>query len=650
MWLLGSWSQQDHGAAWEALDEAQQAVLKVRLKQTLRTNTFDASTGTLTVSPDRADAIAAVARHYDALFSDDPALAQLRDAYAMPPDTVGDPERRRALTAFFFWTSWAASTNRPGEAITYTSNWPPEGLIDNVPTGQMMIWSVISFVALLAGVGLLAWWFAREAHRDTGEPPHVVPERDPLLNVRPTPSMMATLKYFWVVVALAVVQMVMGILVAHYGVEGSGFYGFPLHEWLPYSVARSWHLQLGLFWIATAWLATGLYIAPSVSGYEPPYQKLGVDVLFACLVVIVVGTLAGQWLSIQQHLGLTASWWFGHQGYEYVDLGRFWQIFLFVGLFLWLGLVFRAIRPAFRKSGVAGKNLLGLFLLASGAIALFYGAGLMYGPRTNLAIAEYWRWWVVHLWVEGFFEVFATTVIAFLFTRMALVRTSTATAAVLFATVRPDGAVVVADEHAQREQRVEGLGGLGAGDRGQEARGDPGGIGLEPRQVRELADRRDVPVRVVGGVGGVEAVHALVAPERRQPTVDLVLLRVRARAREGGQLAEVRRRLALQPQRPGVADGHLVGERALAVDDALQVVRRSQARPPREGAVGERRALALAGLVHVAQVGPHVEVPEHVDGVALRHALIMPLPAPPDHTPGPESVSSPDTTHARKPR
>ncbi len=44
------------------------------------------------------------------------------------------------------------------------------------------------------------------------------------------------------------------------------------------------------------------------------------------------------------------------------------------------------------------------------------------GQHTNLAIAEYWRWWVVHLWVEGFFEVFATVIIAFLFARLGLVR------------------------------------------------------------------------------------------------------------------------------------------------------------------------------------------------------------------------------------
>src|SRR6185312_6311228 len=142
---------------------------------------------------------------------------------------------------------------------------------------------------------------------------------------------------------------------------------------------------------------------------------------------------AGQWFSIQQKMGLTASFWFGTQGYEYVDLGRFWQIFLFVGLFVWLALMGRAILPVFRREKES-RELLVLFGISTLAIGLFYGAGLMWGQHTHLAIAEYWRWWVVHLWVEGFFEVFATTVIAFLFTRMGLLKTSTAAAAVLFST------------------------------------------------------------------------------------------------------------------------------------------------------------------------------------------------------------------------
>jgi len=431
-WILNEWARTEYGvSAYTSLSGPDQAALRERLREEIRPNTFDPKTGDLVVSPVRARAIEAVGRHYAGLFGGDPALGKLREAYAIPGNAVKDPARLAKLNAFFFWASWACSTNRPGESITYTQNWPPEDLIGNRPTSSSIVWSVISFVLLLAGIGALAWYYAVLKHKPVGEV--ALPEQDPLLALQPTPSMKATLKYFWVVIGLMIVQIIMGILTAHYGVEGSGFYGFPLAEWLPYAVTRTWHTQLGIFWIATAWLATGLFIAPAVSGYEPKFQRAGVNFLFVCLLIIVVGSMFGTWYGTRQQMGLTANFWFGHQGYEYVDLGRFWQIFLFVGLFVWLGLMGRGLWPALRKPG-PNRHLLVLFFIASAAIALFYGAGLMWGRQTNLAIAEYWRWWVVHLWVEGFFEVFATVVIAFLFTRMGLLRTATATAGVLFAT------------------------------------------------------------------------------------------------------------------------------------------------------------------------------------------------------------------------
>ncbi|MGD2108405.1 MAG: nitric-oxide reductase large subunit [Phycisphaerae bacterium] len=443
--LLKAWATHDHGQSFADLGSEAQAALRERLRNELRTNTFDRYTGAITVSPVRAEAIRTVGSHYTALFGEDQELDDLREAYAIPSNSIKSDDRKQALNAFFFWASWACSTNRPGMDITYTNNWPPESLIGNRPTGSIIVWSVVSFVLLLAGIGALAWYFAvqRAGEHDDAD----VPPRDPLLALNPTPSMRATLKYFWVVAGLIVAQVGLGGVTAHYGVEGSGFYGFPLAEYLPYAVTRTWHTQLGIFWIATAWLATGLFVAPAVSGYEPPYQRLGVNVLFVCLLVIVAGSLAGQWLGVQQKLGYEANFWFGHQGLEYVDLGRFWQLFLFAGLFIWLFLMGRAMWPALRKPG-ENRALLCLFFIASLAIAMFYGAGLMWGRQTNLAIIEYWRWWVVHLWVEGFFEVFATVVIAFLFTRMGLLRSATATSAVLFSsTIFLSGGIIGTFHH-----------------------------------------------------------------------------------------------------------------------------------------------------------------------------------------------------------
>ena len=429
--LLELWAQRDFGERFDSLDEGQRATLEQRLKRELRTNTYAAESDRVTVSEARAAAIREVAAHYDGLFGDDPDLAELREAYAMMRFPVPDAERRQLLSAFFFWSSWAASTNRPGDDITFTNNWPHEQLIDNTPTGAAFMWTFVSILILLAGVGALAWHYAVMHGR---EAPPEVPAIDPLHNLKPTPSMRATAKYFWVVTALIGLQVVLGMVTAHYAVEGQGFYGFNLSDILPYVITRTWHTQLAVLWIATAWLATGLYIAPAISGHEPKFQRLGVNFLFVCLLVIVAGSMIGQWLGVMQKLGLDINFWFGHQGWEYVDLGRFWQIFLFIGLMLWLALVGRALWPAMQKKD-EGRPLVILLFLSTVAIGLFYGAGLMWGKHTHLAIVEYWRWWVVHLWVEGFFEVFATAVIAFLFTRLGLVRTTSAVTAVLFATI-----------------------------------------------------------------------------------------------------------------------------------------------------------------------------------------------------------------------
>jgi len=431
VFMLDQWAQEQYGNTYKNLNDEQQAGLKARLQKTLRTNRYDAKTGILTVPVIQADAMKKVAKHYAGIFMNDKKYDDLREAYSIPPNSIKTQERMDKMNAFFFWASWATVTNRPGSDITYTNNWPPDELVANKPTSSLILWTGFSVIILLAGIGLLAWYYAvsrdEEDHLD-------VPPVNPLSGMTLTPSMKATLKYFWVVSALILVQILMGIITAHYGVEGLGLYGLPLSDVLPYSISRTWHIQLAIFWIATSWLATGLFIAPAISGREPKFQKLGVNVLFLALLVIVVGSLAGQWMGVMQKLGLVNNFWFGHQGYEYVDLGRFWQIFLFAGLFIWLFLMGRAIWPAIQKRS-ENRHLLILFVIASAAIAAFYGAGLMWGRQTNLAIAEYWRWWVVHLWVEGFFEVFATVAIAFLFVRLQLLRTSIATGTVLFSTI-----------------------------------------------------------------------------------------------------------------------------------------------------------------------------------------------------------------------
>ncbi|MBA3727195.1 MAG: cbb3-type cytochrome c oxidase subunit I, partial [Armatimonadetes bacterium] len=306
VFILNDWAGAIYKKDFDKIEPEQQAQLQKRLEILMRTNTFDPATQTVKVDPVRARAFEANLKHYTDVFSNG------NVKYAIPKDAQSDPEKLRQLAAFFFWTSWAASTNRPGAELTYTSNWPHEPLVSNRPTGEAVVWTGVSVIMLLAGIGAMVWWYASQKQVSHREP---VPEIDPILGWKATPSQLATVKYFWLVSAMILVQILLGVVTAHYGVEGDGFYGIPLSRWLPYVITRTWHTQLGIFWIATAWLAAGLFVAPAIGGGDPPWQRAGVIVLLGALVVVVVGSMIGQWLSVMHRFGDdTMRFYFGHSG------------------------------------------------------------------------------------------------------------------------------------------------------------------------------------------------------------------------------------------------------------------------------------------------------------------------------------------------
>ena len=413
------------------LSEADKAAVGVQVRDEMRRNTYDASNGTIKVSAERARAIQQVAKHYDDLFGTEPALAKLREQYAMTDGMLPSNEERRALTAFFFWSSWAASTDRPDEAgLSYTSNWPHEPLVGNTMSTSAAMWSMVSIILLLAGIAAMLWLHKGDADEEHAE----VPKADPLLGAKATPSMKATRKYFFIVIALMLLQIGMGIITAHYAVEGQSMFGLPLADILPYVTTRTIHTQVGIFWIATAWLATGLYVAPLLSGKEPKLQKLGVDALFWALIVVVLGSVVTGWLGTLQHRGVDFSFWLGNQGLEFTSMGRVWQILLFIGLLFWVFLLGRALWPALKKPSET-RGLIAMVFLSATCIGGFYATSLTWGQKTHYSMIEYWRWWLVHLWVEGFFEVFATAVVALIFTNLGLVRAASANRAIVAETI-----------------------------------------------------------------------------------------------------------------------------------------------------------------------------------------------------------------------
>ena len=366
-------------------------------------------------------------------------------APGLPAGYIRDSAELEDLVAYFAWATWATVANRPGKDYSYTNNWPYEPLVGNRPTSSTYLWSALSLITLLGGIGTILFCFGKFDYLGWGGDGTPAHYHDAALSGwKLTPSQWGTAKYFVVVAALFLLQALAGGALAHYRVEPGAFYGIDLAAFLPYNLLRSWHLQLAIFWIATAWVAGGLFLAPLVGRHEPKGQRLGANVLFVALVVVVLGSLLGEALGINGRLG-ELWFWLGHQGSEYLDLGRLWQLLLAGGLVLWLVLMFRALRPAMKAAG--RSELASLFLYSAAAIPIFYLPALFYGPHTNFAVIDNWRFWIIHLWVEGFFELFATVLVATMFHQMGLVSVTTATRVVYLDAILYLGAGIVGTGH-----------------------------------------------------------------------------------------------------------------------------------------------------------------------------------------------------------
>jgi len=430
-----------HGRPYADLAPPEAAGVAEETRHILKENRYDAATRVLRFTAGEAASFTAQQNEWREYFSG------TTPAPGLPLGFINDASELRALTAYFAWAAWATTALRPGKDYTYTNNWPYEPLAGNHPSTSTYLWSGLSLITLLAGMGLvllifgkfdfLGWSGGKAGDRE--------PRGDDVLaRWTLTPSQKVTGLYFAVVALLFLLQTLAGGALAHYRVETGAFYGLDLARLLPYNLLRTWHLQLAIFWIATAWVAGGLFLAPLVGGAEPRGQKTGALVLLGALALVVFGSLTGEFLGINNRLG-QLWFWLGHQGSEYLDLGRIWQVLMAGGLVLWLVLMFRALLPAIRRGGK--DSLASLFLYAAVAIPVFYLPALFYGPHTNFAVIDNWRFWIIHLWVEGFFELFATVLVAVIFFHMGLVSARTATRVVYLDAILYLGAGVVGTGH-----------------------------------------------------------------------------------------------------------------------------------------------------------------------------------------------------------
>lgn len=378
-----------------------------------KTNRYDTARDMLILTASEAAAYRSLVGYYRQFFSDPSSEHGLR------PGAITDPAEIDELTAFFAWSAWAAAANRPGLNYSYTNNWPPEPLVGNHPTADVMVWSVLSLIALLGGIGLLFGAFGKWSFLGWhGREERTIAFRSPDA-VTLTPAQRACAGFFLVMAALFLLQALLGGATQHYRADLTSFFGLDLGRWLPYNIVRTWHVQLAIFWVAVSYLAAGIFLVPMIAGREPQRQSWLAYGLLAALAVVVVGSLAGEYAGVMGWMG--SLWkWFGDQGFEYLDLGRFWQAMLSLGLLAWVLILWRGLRHRLADDHMG--NMPWLFFFSALSLPAFYAVGLIAQPSSNFTTADFWRFWVVHLWVEDFLELFTTIMVAYIFVLLGVVR------------------------------------------------------------------------------------------------------------------------------------------------------------------------------------------------------------------------------------
>lgn len=409
-------AQQRYGMPLSSVTAVQRAMVEAEVRADLKQNRYDAQTGVLVEGPTYADWFLQQNSAWKEYFS---SPARNRGLNA---GTISDPTELKQLSAFVAWAAWASVANRPGTTGSYTNNFPFDPVAGNTPTADAVLWSALSLIFLLGGTALVLLAFGKYDFLGWKARPGYLHAKLPGSGV--TPAQRATLKYFALVTLLFLAQTLVGSAVAHFRADPGSFYGFNLAAWLPSNLLRTWHLQLAIFWIATAYVAGALFLAAALGGNEPAGQRKGIDILFWGLVVVIVGSLLGEWAGMRQLLP-TLWFWFGDQGWEYLELGRAWQILLAVALLFWFGLLVRALLPALRDP--ERREIAGLFLCAAIAIPVFYLPAMFFDSTTHFSIVDAWRFWIIHLWVEGFFEFFVTVMVAIIFLQLGAVTRLTAT-------------------------------------------------------------------------------------------------------------------------------------------------------------------------------------------------------------------------------
>jgi len=409
-------------------DELQNIVEKV--KQELKQNGYQSENDFVVISQAQAYALEKLKTYYIDLFTKN------TNEIGFPTNNyISNQDELRNLASFFFWGAWVCAVERPGESYSYTHNWPYDPEAGNTPTSEVILWSVLGMLGFVLGCGIVLYFIGQ--YNQLPNKFFKAPKKN-LLTIekvngfKPSKSQKATYKFFAVAALLFLIQVSSGIITINDFINFLDYFGLGKLNEIPVTLSRSWHIMLSLFWISTCWIASSIFILPILSKKEIKGQLLLTNLLFVLLLLMVAGSLIGMILG---PLGLLGDWWFslGHQGWEYVDFGRFYQFLLLLAFILWAIIIFRGLRPTF-----AEKELWSLpkwILYAVVGIPFLFISGFISSPETNFVIADFWRWMVIHMWVEAFFEVFITVIVSYLLVLMGLVSNKAAVRVVYFATI-----------------------------------------------------------------------------------------------------------------------------------------------------------------------------------------------------------------------
>lgn len=415
------------------------AAIRAQVIAELKTNTFDDNK--VLLSPAQSYAHKHLLIHYQQMF-----LGENKNSFH-PVAYIKNPIELKHLTAFFYWGAWVCSTERPGENYSYTHNWPYDPDSGNLPTSPIIFWSLLGSLGLMIGIGFVLYFRGR---LDKAISSNTDQSTLPALHTRmvsefcPFPTQRATYKFFAVAALLFLLQVLCGALTIHDFINLTRFGSIDIADYLPITITRSWHIQLSLFWISACWIGASIFVLPTATNEEPKGQLCLINLLFGLFVVMVIGSVTGIFLGPK---GFLAQWWhlLGHQGWEFVELGKLWQVLLFVIFCLWAVILYRGVKPIFDR-----KQFLSLpawiFYSVLSVLVLFC-AGFVATPKTNFVIADFWRWCVIHMWVEAFFEVFTTAIVAYFMYFMGLVSRTSASRIVYLATLLFLGSGIIGISH-----------------------------------------------------------------------------------------------------------------------------------------------------------------------------------------------------------